>query len=52
MREIVKNVYFIGESGCSIFLVDTNSEDGLVLVDCGMSIETIKNINTHFCSIR
>ena len=44
MKKVVKNVYFIGESGCSIFLVDTNSEDGLVLIDCGMSIDTIKNI--------
>lgn len=45
MREIVKNVYHVGDSGCSVFLVNTNSEDGLVLIDCGMSLNLIKKIS-------
>lgn len=45
MKEIIKNVYHVGDSGCSVFLVDTQSDDGLVLIDCGMSLSLIKNIN-------
>ncbi|MFW9772716.1 MAG: MBL fold metallo-hydrolase, partial [Candidatus Thorarchaeota archaeon] len=44
MREVVKNVYHVGDSGCSVYLVDTESKDGLVLIDCGMSLEMIKKI--------
>jgi glyoxylase-like metal-dependent hydrolase (beta-lactamase superfamily II) len=44
MEKITDHVYHVGDSGCSVFLVDTHSEDGLVLIDCGMSIEMIKNI--------
>jgi len=47
MKEIVKNVFHIGDSGCSVFLVNSESEDGLVLIDCGMSLDMIKNINKH-----
>jgi glyoxylase-like metal-dependent hydrolase (beta-lactamase superfamily II) len=45
MKEVFKNVYHVGDSGCSVFLIDTKSLDGLVLIDCGMSLEMIKNIN-------
>ncbi len=45
MKEIFKNVYHIGDSGCSVFLIDTKSADGLVLIDCGLSIEMIKKIS-------
>jgi glyoxylase-like metal-dependent hydrolase (beta-lactamase superfamily II) len=45
MKEIVKNVYHVGDSGCSVFLVNTLSEDGLVLIDCGMSLDMIKDIS-------
>jgi len=45
MKEIFKDVYHVGDSGCSVFLVDTRSEDGLVLIDCGMSLEMIKKIS-------
>ncbi|MFX0072142.1 MAG: MBL fold metallo-hydrolase [Candidatus Hermodarchaeota archaeon] len=44
MKEVFKNVYHLGDSGCSVFLVNTNSVDGLVLIDCGMSLKLIKNI--------
>ena len=44
VKQITDHVYHVGDSGCSVFLVDTQSEDGLVLIDCGMSIEMIKNI--------
>lgn len=47
MKEIVKNVYHIGDSGCSVFLVDTESDDGLVLIDCGMSLNMIKRISKY-----
>ena len=44
MKGVFKDVYHVGDSGCSVFLVDTHSEDGLVLIDCGMSLGMIKNI--------
>jgi glyoxylase-like metal-dependent hydrolase (beta-lactamase superfamily II) len=45
MKEIIKDIYHAGDSGCSVYLVNTNSEEGLVLIDCGMSIELIKKIS-------
>ncbi|MFX1389762.1 MAG: MBL fold metallo-hydrolase [Promethearchaeota archaeon] len=45
MKEIYKNIYHVGDSGCSVFLIDTNSSDGLVLIDCGMSLQLIKKIS-------
>jgi glyoxylase-like metal-dependent hydrolase (beta-lactamase superfamily II) len=44
MKEIYKDIYHVGDSGCSVYLVDTNSKDGLVLIDCGMSLNLIKKI--------
>lgn len=45
MKEIFESVYHVGDSGCSVFLIDTKSMDGLVLIDCGMSLELIKKIS-------
>ena len=45
MRKIVQNVYHIGDSGCSVYLVNTRSNDGLVLIDSGMSIKLIEKIS-------
>ena len=45
MREIFKNIYHVGDSGCSVFLVNTQSDDGLILIDCGMSLNLIKKIS-------
>lgn len=45
MKEIFKNIYHIGNSGCSVYLVDTQSDDGLVLIDCGMDLSLIKKIS-------
>ena len=45
MKEIYKNIYHVGDSGCSVFLINTESSDGLVLIDCGMSLSLIKKIN-------
>jgi len=45
LREIVKDFYHIGDSGCSVYLVQTHSEEGLVLIDCGMSLKMIKKID-------
>lgn len=47
MKEIIKTVYHVGDSGCSVFLVDTQSDDGLVLIDCGMSLSLIKKEEGH-----
>ena len=45
MKKIIKNVYHVGDSGCSVYLIDTDSEEGLVLIDSGMDIEMIKKIS-------
>ncbi|MFX0057755.1 MAG: MBL fold metallo-hydrolase [Candidatus Hodarchaeota archaeon] len=45
MKEIFEGVYHVGDSGCSVFLINTKSKDGLVLIDCGMSLELIKKIS-------
>lgn len=45
MREIIKNIYHIGDPGCSVYLINTSSEDGLVLIDCGMELNIIKKIS-------
>ncbi len=45
MKKIVDNLYHIGDSGCSVYLVDTQSDAGLVLIDAGMSLILIKSIS-------
>jgi len=45
MKQVFKDVYHVGDSGCSVYLVDTKSEEGLVLIDCGMSLNMIKQIS-------
>jgi glyoxylase-like metal-dependent hydrolase (beta-lactamase superfamily II) len=47
LKEIVKNIYHVGDSGCSVYLIDTRSKDGLVLIDAGMDLEMIKRIRSH-----
>jgi len=37
----------VGDSGCSVFLIDSESNDGLILIDCGMSLNLIKKISHH-----
>jgi len=45
MKEVIKNIYHVGDAGCSVYLIDTTSEEGLVLIDSGMDIEMIKKIS-------
>ncbi|TXT64167.1 MAG: Metallo-beta-lactamase L1 [Promethearchaeota archaeon] len=45
MKEIYKDVYLVGSSGCEVYLVDTHSEEGLVLIDCGMDLSIIQDIS-------
>ncbi|MFX1389157.1 MAG: MBL fold metallo-hydrolase [Promethearchaeota archaeon] len=49
MKEVLKDIYIINpfnptELDCCVYMVDTKSEDGLVLIDAGLYIEPIKNI--------
>ncbi len=45
MQEVYKNIYHLGDSGCSVYLINTHSQDGLVLIDCGMQLNMIKKIS-------
>ncbi len=45
MKEVYKDVYHLGNYGCSVYLINTNSDDGLVLIDCGMKLNMIKRIS-------
>ena len=42
MRKIIDNLYHVGDSGCSIFMVNSGTEGGLILIDCGMDIGLIQ----------
>ncbi|MDH5770943.1 MAG: MBL fold metallo-hydrolase [Candidatus Bathyarchaeota archaeon] len=49
MKEIVKDVYVVkdhspGDMNCCIYMVDTKSDDGLILIDAGLYIEPIQSI--------
>lgn len=49
MRKIVENVYIVkpydpNVPGCCVYMVDTKSDDGLVLIDAGLDIEPIRAI--------
>jgi len=49
MKTIVDNVYIVkpydpNEAGCCVYMIDTKSENGLVLIDAGLNIEPIKVI--------
>ena len=42
MRQIIKNIYHVGDNECSVYMVDTQSDQGLVLIDAGMNLDMIK----------
>lgn len=49
MEEVVKDVYVVkgyspDDMNCCIYMVDTKSDDGLVLIDAGLYIEPIQSI--------
>ncbi|MFH2058887.1 MAG: MBL fold metallo-hydrolase [Pseudomonadota bacterium] len=47
MKQIIENIYHLGDSGCSVYLVDTQSNNGLVLIDAGMDLDMIKQIDSQ-----
>ncbi len=51
MKQIIKDIYHVGDNECSVYMVDTKSEQGLVLIDAGMDLHMIKNVDStgiHF----
>jgi glyoxylase-like metal-dependent hydrolase (beta-lactamase superfamily II) len=44
VKQIIDHIWHVGDSGCSVFAVDTGKEDGLVLIDAGMDLDMIKGI--------
>ncbi|MHA1931703.1 MAG: MBL fold metallo-hydrolase, partial [Promethearchaeota archaeon] len=52
MKEIVKNVYVVKPYDsnivdCCVYLVDTKSDDGLILIDAGIQFEPIQAIENE-----
>jgi len=47
MREIIKNIWHVGDNDCSVYLADTRSEQGLVLIDAGMDLGMIRQIESY-----
>jgi len=47
MKQIVENIYHVGDNACSVYLVDTQSDKGLVLIDAGMGLDMLRQIDFH-----
>ncbi len=47
MRQMIENIYHVGDSGCSVYMVDTASDEGLVLIDAGMDLDMIRRIDSQ-----
>ncbi|MFX1324654.1 MAG: MBL fold metallo-hydrolase, partial [Promethearchaeota archaeon] len=52
MEQIIKDVYIVkpfdpNVLDCCVYLIDTNSEDGLILIDAGVEFEPIKEIEAE-----
>jgi len=47
MKQIIKDIYHVGDNECSVYMVDTKSDQGLVLIDAGMNLNMIKEISSH-----
>ena len=45
MKQIIDPIWHVGDSGCSVYAVDTKSEEGLVLIDAGMDLDLIEGID-------
>ena len=52
MNKIFSDLYHVGDSGCSVFLIDTHGGDGLVLIDAGMSVQMIQKISNYGLNAR
>jgi glyoxylase-like metal-dependent hydrolase (beta-lactamase superfamily II) len=46
MKQIIKNIYHVGDNECSVYMVNTQSDQGLVLIDAGMNLNMIKQISS------
>jgi glyoxylase-like metal-dependent hydrolase (beta-lactamase superfamily II) len=47
MKQIFDHIWHVGDSGCSVYVVDTGTVDGLVLIDAGMDLDMIKGIEVN-----
>lgn len=57
MKKIAPNIYVVkpydpDSLDCCVYLIDTKSEDGLVLIDVGLNIEPIQEINKKGFAIK
>ncbi len=52
MKQIIKDIYHVGDNECSVYMVDTQSDQGLVLIDadilCVISAQRLKDTFWNF----
>jgi glyoxylase-like metal-dependent hydrolase (beta-lactamase superfamily II) len=46
MKQIIKNIYHVGDNECSVYMVDTQSDQGSVLIDAGMNLDMIRQVSS------
>ncbi len=46
MKQIIKDIYHVGDNECSVYMVDTQSDQGQVLIDADMNLNMIKQISS------
>ena len=47
MKQIIQDIYHVGDNACSVYMVDTQSDQGFVLIDAGMNLNMIRQISAH-----
>ncbi len=47
MKQIIEHIWHVGNYGCSVYAVETGSEDGLVLIDTGIDLDMINRIHLN-----
>lgn len=47
MKQIIKDIYHVGDNECSVYMVDTRSDQGFVLIDAGMNVDMIQQISSY-----
>jgi glyoxylase-like metal-dependent hydrolase (beta-lactamase superfamily II) len=47
LKQIIDHIWHLGDSGSSVYAVDTGSDEGLVLIDAGMDLEMLRGVEIN-----